>query len=143
MTQRTVVQEAYLRALKSFGGFHGADGRAWLLAIVRNTSYTWLERKRARGSAAAFDGEIHSSNVDSPSPQEALLREEDQQSVRRAVEALPAHLREVVILRELEGRSYREIATIADIPQGTVMSRLARARERLRQELGACADKET
>jgi RNA polymerase sigma factor (sigma-70 family) len=138
-----VVQEAYLRALKFFGGFHGADGRAWLLAIVRNTSYTWLEQKRARGPTTAFDEEIHSRTTDSPSPQQLLLREEDKQAVRRAVEALPAPLREVVVLRELEGRSYREIATIADIPQGTVMSRLARARERLRQQLGACPDKET
>jgi RNA polymerase sigma factor (sigma-70 family) len=138
-----VVQEAYLRALKFFGGFHGADGRAWLLAIVRNTSYTWLEQKRARGPTTAFDEEIHSPKTDSPSPQQLLLREEDKQAVRRAVEALPAPLREVVVLRELEGRSYREIATIADIPQGTVMSRLARARERLRQQLGACPDKET
>jgi RNA polymerase sigma factor (sigma-70 family) len=137
-----VVQEAYLRALKSSAGFHGADGRAWFLAIVRNTSYTWLEKKRARGCATAFDGEVHSGKADSPSPQEVLLRDEDKQSVRRAVEALPAHLREVVVLRELEGRSYREIATIADIPQGTVMSRLARAREQLRQKLSACADKE-
>jgi RNA polymerase sigma factor (sigma-70 family) len=138
-----VVQEAYLRALKSSGGFHGAGGRAWFLAIVRNTSYTWLEKKRARGCATAFDAEVHCGKADSPSPQEVLLRDEDKQSVRRAVEALPAHLREVVVLRELEGRSYREIATIADIPQGTVMSRLARAREQLRQKLSACADKET
>jgi RNA polymerase sigma-70 factor, ECF subfamily len=137
-----VVQEAYLRALKFFGGFHGADGRAWFLAIVRNTSYTWLEKKRARGCATAFDAEVCSGKADSPSPQEVLLRDEDKQSVRRAVEELPAHLRQVVVLRELEGRAYREIATIADIPQGTVMSRLARAREQLRQKLSACADKE-
>jgi RNA polymerase sigma factor (sigma-70 family) len=86
---------------------------------------------------------VSRSACETRSPQsEVLLRDEDKQSVRRAVEALPAPLREVVVLRELEGRSYREIATIADIPQGTVMSRLARAREQLRQKLSACADKE-
>jgi RNA polymerase sigma factor (sigma-70 family) len=135
-----VVQEAYLRAMKFFGGFHGVDGRAWLLAIVRNTSYTWLQRKRARRPTTPVDGEIHTGKTDSPGPQELLLREEDKQAVRRAVENLPAQLREVVVLRELERRSYMEIATIAAIPQGTVMSRLARARERLRQQLGACAE---
>ena len=130
-----VVQEAYLRALKFFGGFHAADGRAWLLAIVRDTCYTWLQQKRTRGPATTFDERIHGLDADAVSPEQLLLREEDKQSVRRAVEALPAQFREVVVLRELEGLSYKEIATIADIPCGTVMSRLARARERLRHQL--------
>jgi RNA polymerase sigma-70 factor (ECF subfamily) len=135
-----VVQAAYLRALKSFGGFRGADGRAWLLAIVRNASYTWLEQKRARGPEAAFVEEIHGVESHAMDPEKLLLRAEDQQLVRRTVEDLPLELREVLVLRELEGLSYKEIAAILGIPMGTVMSRLARARERLHQRLGGCDD---
>jgi RNA polymerase sigma-70 factor (ECF subfamily) len=130
-----VVQEAYLRALKSFGGFHGTDGRAWLLAIVRNTCYTWLQQKRARGPTAAFDEAIHGVAAEALNPETLLRRKEDRQAVQRAVEELPEELREVVVLRELEGLSYKEIAAVAAIPLGTVMSRLARARERLHQRL--------
>ena len=136
-----VVQDAYLRALKSFGGFRGGDGRAWLLTIVRNTCYTRLRQQQARGSATAFDETVHEDPARSPDPQQQALRREDQQSVRRAVEELPVELREVVVLRELEGLSYKEIAAVADIPLGTVMSRLARARERLQQRLRDDADK--
>ena len=136
-----VVQEAYLRALKFFGGFHGHDGRAWLLTIVRNACHTWLQQKRARGSAA-FDEEIHGVDSKAVSPENALLRQESQQTVRQAVEALPVEHREVVVLRELEGLSYKEIAAIAGIPLGTVMSRLARARERLHEQLGGRANEE-
>jgi RNA polymerase sigma-70 factor (ECF subfamily) len=135
-----LVQAAYLRALKSFGGFRGADGRAWLLAIVRNACYTWLEQKRARGPATAFVEEIHGVESHATDPEELLLRAEDQQLVRRTVEQLPLELREVLVLRELEGLSYKEIAAIAGIPMGTVMSRLARARERLHRRLGGCDD---
>jgi RNA polymerase sigma factor (sigma-70 family) len=135
-----LVQAAYLRALKSFGGFRGADGRAWLLAIVRNACYTWLEQKRARGPATAFVEEIHSLESHAMDPEKLLLRAEDQELVRRTVEHLPLELREVLVLRELEGLSYKEIAAIAGIPMGTVMSRLARARERLHQRLGGCDD---
>src|SRR3954454_13547354 len=90
--------------------------------------------------AVAFDEEIHGVESDATDPEKRLLREEDQQSVRRAVEELPLELREVVVLRELEGLSYKEIAAIAGIPLGTVMSRLARARERLQRRLGGCGD---
>jgi RNA polymerase sigma-70 factor (ECF subfamily) len=138
-----LVQTAYVRALKSFGGFHGANGRAWLLTIVRNTCYTWLQQKRARGPALAFDEEIHSAESGASDPQKSLLCDEERQSVRRAVEELPLELREVVVLRELEGLSYKEIAGIAEIPLGTVMSRLARGRERLRQSLVDRVDSET
>jgi RNA polymerase sigma-70 factor (ECF subfamily) len=130
-----VVQEAYLRALKSFGGFHGADGRAWLLAIVRNVSYTSLQKKRPREPATAFDDEIHGVDAGAATPVALLLQQESKQAVRQAVEELPVSLREVVVLRELEGLSYKEIAAIADIPMGTVMSRLARAREQLQKRL--------
>jgi RNA polymerase sigma factor (sigma-70 family) len=135
-----LVQAAYLRALKFFGGFHGANARAWLLTIVRNACYTWLEQKRVRGPATAFDEGIHGVESDAMDPEKRLQREEDQQSVRRAVEELPLELREVVVLRELEGLSYKEIAAIAGIPLGTVMSRLARARERLHRRLSGCED---
>ena len=138
-----LVQTAYLRALKSFGGFHGVNSRAWLLTIVRNACYTWLQQKRARGTAVAFDEEIHGARSDAIDPEKLLLSEDQKQSVRRAVEELPLELREVVVLRELEGLSYKEIATIAEIPLGTVMSRLSRARERLRRSLVDCVDLET
>ena len=137
-----LVQAAYLRALKFFGGFHGANSRAWLLTIVRNACYTWLHKKQARGPAVAFEEEIHSAGSDALDPQISLLSEDQRRTVRRAVEELPPELREVVVLRELEGLSYKEIATIAGIPLGTVMSRLSRARERLRESLVDCVDSE-
>ena len=130
-----VVQEAYCRALRFFAGFRGGDGRAWILAVVRHTGYTWLKRNKSRDLATSFDEEIHSGASDAMNPEKRLLRMEDQQSVRQAVEELPLELREVVVLRELEGLSYKEIAAIAEIPLGTVMSRLARARERLHKRL--------
>jgi RNA polymerase sigma factor (sigma-70 family) len=130
-----VVQESYLRALKSFAGFHGGDGRAWVLAIVRNACYTLLQQKRMRQPAAAFDEEIHTMDSNSVTPVTLLQQKEDQETVHQAVADLPVDLREVVVLRELEGLSYKEIAAIANIPMGTVMSRLARARERLQKHL--------
>jgi RNA polymerase sigma-70 factor (ECF subfamily) len=128
-----MVQEAFLRAWKFFGGFHGGDGRSWLLAIVRTTCYSWLERKRTRGPATVFDERLHSVAAGDRNPESLLERKEQGQSVRQAVEELPDELREVIVLRELEGLSYKEIAAVAAIPLGTVMSRLARARERLHQ----------
>lgn len=136
-----LVQEAYLRALKSFGGFHGSDGRAWLLTIVRNACYTWLQQKRVREPVTTFDEAVHGVDVAAGTPVTLLLRKEDTQTVRQAVEELPVDLREIVVLRELEGLSYKEIAVIADIPLGTVMSRLARARERLQKRLGEYQNK--
>src|SRR5437868_12613881 len=87
-----VVQEAYLRAVKAWGGFYGTGGRAWLLAIVRNTCYTWLERKHARGRPETFDEAVHGAGAQAPSPEDLALRKEDAQMVRRAVEALPVEL---------------------------------------------------
>jgi RNA polymerase sigma-70 factor, ECF subfamily len=129
-----VVQEAYLRAYQFFGGFHGQDGRAWLLAIVRNTCYTWLERNRAF-RPEVFDEEKHGAASADAAPDAVIQRSEDKQLLRNALEALPVEFREAIVLRELEGLSYKEIAGIAGIPLGTVMSRLARARERLQQIL--------
>jgi RNA polymerase sigma-70 factor, ECF subfamily len=128
-----VAQEAFLRALKFFGGFRGGDTRAWLLTIVRNASYTWLRRNRVNELATPFDEETHT--VESDDPETILLEGGDREMLREALEALPAEFREVVVLRELEGLSYKKIAGIADVPVGTVMSRLARARKRLRLSL--------
>jgi RNA polymerase sigma-70 factor (ECF subfamily) len=130
-----MVQEAYLRAFKFFDGFHGADARAWLITIVRNTCYTWLQQNRPRDVATSFDEDIHSGESDAANPATLVLRSADHQMLKQALEELPAEFREVVVLRDLEGFSYKEIADIAKIPPGTVMSRLARARERLKQLL--------
>ena len=124
-----VAQEAVLRAFKFFGGFHGGDSRAWLLTIVRNTCYTWLQQNRALELTTPFNEEIHS--VEGANPETILVEGADRQLLKQALEELPVEFREVVILRELEGLSYKEIANIVDVPVGTVMSRLARARKRL------------
>jgi len=126
-----VVQEAYVRAWKFFGSFHGGESRAWLLTIVRHTCYTWLQHNRAHDLTTVFDEEIHSVASASANPETLLLHRANQQMLRDALETLPVAFREVVVLRELEGLSYKEIAAIADLPLGTVMSRLARARARL------------
>ena len=131
-----MVQEAYLRAFKFFDAFHGLDARAWLLTIVRNVCYTWLQQNRAHESATMFDEEIHSGETDSLNPATLALQSADQQLIRYALDQLPLEFREVVVLRELEGFSYKQIADIASIPTGTVMSRLARARERLKKIIG-------
>ena len=130
-----VVQEAFLRALHFFGGFRGDQGRAWLLAIVRHTCFTWLKKHRGQVPALMFDEEMHSTACESTNPEQLLMREEDQQLLRQALEELPVEYREIIVLRELEGLSYKEIADIAKVPVGTVMSRLARGRDRLQQRL--------
>ena len=138
-----VMQTAVLRALQFFDGFHGGNARAWLLTIVRNSFYTWLEqRKRGPEIADPFDEEIHSEAVDRADPEIELLRQADSRLLRQGFEALPLPLREVMVLRELEGMSYKEIAAIASIPIGTVMSRLSRARRQLQDFLMAHGIKE-
>lgn len=130
-----VVQEAYLRAFRSFGGFHGSNGRAWLLTIVRNTSYTLLKKNRAIDLTTPFDEEIHASGHESVSPATILEQSEDAELVRQVMDELPVKFREILTLRHLEGLSYNEIANVAQLAPGTVMSRLARARARLKQGL--------
>jgi RNA polymerase sigma-70 factor (ECF subfamily) len=137
-----VVQEAYLRAFKSFGGFHGSNGRAWLLTIVRNTSYTLLKKNRAVDLTTPFDEEIHVSGHESVSPATILEHSEDAELIREAMDELPADFREILALRQQEGLSYKEIADITQIPPGTVMSRLARARGKLREYLATRLGKE-
>lgn len=137
-----VVQEAYLRAFKSFGRFHGSNGRAWLLTIVRNTSYTLLKRNRVVDLTTTFDEEIHVPGDVSVSPATILERSEDAALVREAIDELPTEFREILTLRHQEDLSYKEIAEIAQIPPGTVMSRLARARARLKECLASRIAKE-
>ena len=137
-----VVQEACLRAHQFFGGFRGADGRAWLLTVVRNTCYTWLERNRPRTPVIAFEEHKHSLADPGPGPPSQALRDEDRQFLHQALEQLSPEYREVIVLRELEGFSYKDIAGITGIPLGTVMSRLARARERLQKALAGHASEE-
>ena len=130
-----VVQESYLRAFRFFAGFRGGDARAWLMRIVRNTCYTWLHANRPLQEATEFDENLFSPDSRNPNPEEAVLRNDRSAVVRKALETLPANFREVLILRELEGLSYKEIANITGMPAGTVMSSLSRARDRLRQVL--------
>ncbi len=128
-----VVQEAYLRAFKSFDGFHGSNGRAWLLTIVRNTSYTMLKKKQAVDLTTTFDEQLHASGHESVSPATILEQSENTALIKEAMNELPAEFREILTLRHQEGLSYKEIAEIAQIPSGTVMSRLARARGKLKE----------
>ncbi|HLZ12399.1 MAG TPA: sigma-70 family RNA polymerase sigma factor [Candidatus Acidoferrum sp.] len=130
-----VAQEACLRAFRFFSGFRGGDGRAWLMKIVRNTCYTWLHTNRPMQDAAEFDENFLSPESNSPNPEEVVLQNDSNTLVRKALEMLPANVREVLILRELEGMSYKEIAEATGMPVGTVMSNLSRARDRLRQVL--------
>ena len=134
-----VVQEVFLRAFRFFDEFRGGNTRAWVLKIVRNTTYTWLERNRTRQPTVEFDENVFSTDASAPNPEEELARSEDGQKVRLALQALPPRFREVLILREVEGMSYEEISEVASIPLGTVMSRLSRARGELRASLANLA----
>ena len=125
------VQEACLRAFRSFETFQGQDGRAWLLAVVRNTCFTWLKKKGGQPTLE-FDEQANTADA-SPNAESVLLNEAALGSLQHCLEALPLEFREVIILRELEELSYKEISEIARVPDGTVMSRLARARKRLQQ----------
>jgi RNA polymerase sigma-70 factor (ECF subfamily) len=127
-----VVQEAAMRAYKYFSGFHGDDGRVWLLRIVRNTFYTWCQGNDP-APTTEFDEEAH--GVDETSAEALLIRQDAERQVQQALAALPLEFREVVVLRELEDLSYKEIAAIVGIPIGTVMSRLGRGRKLLAGKL--------
>lgn len=135
-----VMQEATLRAFRFLDGFSGTNPRAWLLSIVRNTAHTFLQQDRGRTLATSFDEDRHAPKASAERPPEtpegALERKDRQRAINAAVEALPVEFREVFVLRELEGLSYKEISGIADIPIGTVMSRLSRARRQLQAAIG-------
>ena len=137
-----VAQEAMVRAWRFFGGFHGGDARAWLLQIVRNTSYTWLEKNRAVDTTTEFDENVHAGRSlgvsganELATPEAAAVAADERERLTRALESLPPRSREVLVLREREGYSYKEIAAIVSMPIGTVMSTLARAREKLQSML--------
>jgi len=131
-----LVQESYLRAFRFFDGFdpasRGGNGRAWLLAIVRNTCLTWLGQKAGAASVSVeFNERVHGSTGERDNAEEVLVRNAKTDALRGCVEALPVEYREIVVMRELEELSYREISGVAGVPIGTVMSRLSRGRARL------------
>jgi RNA polymerase sigma factor (sigma-70 family) len=138
-----IVQEACYRALKYFSAYRGENSRAWLLSIVRNASYDWLKQKRPNELVTVSDENKHGDAVEpvdylakeTSNPETLLLQRADQEMLKKALEALPAEFREVMILREIEEMSYKEIAGICSIPLGTVMSRLARGRKQLQRSL--------
>jgi RNA polymerase sigma-70 factor (ECF subfamily) len=137
-----VVQEALLRAFRFLDGFRGENPRAWIISIVRNTCYSWLEANRTIKSIPVdtFDGESYRRDtagalVTVENPESLLLKGAEQRLLNDAIAALPIEYREIIVLRELEGLSYKEISEIAKLPIGTVMSRLSRGRRRLRQAL--------
>jgi len=135
-----VVQEACLRALRFFDGFRGGDSRAWLLKIVRNTCYSWVKKNRPT-EFTEFDETVHSSEVPEKDAEAKLVLHANSECVRKALEALPVRFREVLVLREVEELSYKEISDVTGVPMGTVMSSLSRARQRLREELRVAAGK--
>ena len=133
-----IVQDACLRALKYFEGFRGEAGtsaRAWLLTIVRNTAFSARRRQGPDAAVLEFDETQHSGAVADEQPDAALLRGSAKETLARALDRLAPEFREVIVLRELEGLSYKEISDVAGVPVGTVMSRLSRARSRLQQAL--------
>jgi len=137
-----VVQEAYMRAFKSFESFRGSEGRPWLLAIVRNTCYTWMQRNRPVPFATPIEEAADQIQSDERDPEALAIKGADVELLERALAELPVEYREALVLRELEGLSYKEIAGLTDVPIGTVMSRLARARKRLQQVLTASRNQE-
>jgi RNA polymerase sigma-70 factor (ECF subfamily) len=136
-----VVQEACVRALRFFDGFRGGDSRAWLLKIVRNTCYSWVTKNRPTELSDEFDETVHRSEVLGEDAEAKLVSHANSERVRKALETLPAGFREVLVLREIEELSYKEISDVTGVPMGTVMSSLSRARQRLREELRAPAGK--
>ncbi len=140
-----VVQEACLRALRGISGYSGGNGRAWTLAIVRNAAYDWLRKNRPAAivpvddleSAERLSPRDHAAAAQPVDPETALIARADELRLQAAIEELPTVFRETLVLRDVQGLGYREIAEITGVPIGTVMSRLARARERLIETLGA------
>jgi RNA polymerase sigma factor (sigma-70 family) len=134
-----VVQEAYLRAFRFFGGYQGGDSKSWLLTVVRNTCHTWRHREK-RVETIPFDEVTHSPNLaaasETPNAEQQLVHEARANALRGCIEALPLEYREVLVMRELEEMSYRQIADVVGLPIGTVMSRLSRARKRLEECAG-------
>lgn len=129
------VQEAYLQALRHFGGFRGENARAWLLTIVRRSCYAWVGREGRHPRAG--DPDLLDQLPSDDDPAAEVVRGELKEQLAGAVDALPLAFREVIVLREIQELSYQEIATVTGVPVGTVMSRLSRARRRLQRALEA------
>jgi len=129
-----VVQEAYLRAFKGYHGFRGGNGRAWLLTIVRNTAYNWLNRHANDEKLVPYEEEKHAEIVSFSESTKEIVSEKVKEHLQSALGRLPTEFREIIILYEVEGLSYKELALALGVPPGTVMSRLSRARRRLQQE---------
>jgi len=130
-----VAQEAVLRAFRFFGSFRGGDGRPWLLTIVRNTCYSYLQKNRSHELSLPIEDELFDVQSQDPSPEARLIQIDSSEILMKALEQLPVETREIIVLREIEEMSYKEIAEIAGVPIGTVMSRLARGRKRLQELL--------
>jgi RNA polymerase sigma-70 factor (ECF subfamily) len=130
------VQEAFLRAYKAYRGYRGGSARAWLLTIVRRACYDWLSKNGGATAPAELDEDAPGEDQGSIDPAALTARSMDAAALRAAIERLPPEFREAIVLRELEGLSYQEIAAAAEVPLGTVMSRLSRARSRLERVLG-------
>src|SRR5881409_994878 len=128
-----IAQEACVRAFRFIGGCRGHDGRAWLLTIVRNTAYSWLKKNHPQSVVSLDEDEL--AEVEDRNGAAGVFHSADTDALRAALEALPLEFREALVLRELEGLSYKEIAEVAQVPVGTVMSRLARARRQLQGAL--------
>jgi RNA polymerase sigma-70 factor, ECF subfamily len=146
-----VVQEACLRAFRYYRGFHGENARTWLLAIVRNTCFTWLRNNRYRREVPLFEDDQYEDETESGGmggespgndPETTLIRNADRALLNRLIGELPLPFREVLVLRELEDLSYKDIAEVAAVPIGTVMSRLSRARRLLQRAYAAHSTKE-
>jgi RNA polymerase sigma factor (sigma-70 family) len=140
-----VVQDASLRAFRAIGSFAGGNARAWVLSIVRNTAYSWLRQNRPSAVVTVEDLEAVELMQSDPgdrnveTPEVALIAKADAEQLRAAIAALPSPFRETLVLRDIEGLDYREISEATEVPIGTVMSRLARARRRLIETLGDTA----
>jgi len=130
---QTVVQEAYIQALNEFVEFRGADARAWLLAIVRNAAYTWIQKRGINSSMIPFEEAIHVAPTDQPLSESS--HEAQKRRLNKALTRLPVEFREILVLREIEGWSYKQLASALNVPAATVVSRLIQARRRLRQEV--------
>ena len=124
-----IAQDACVRAFRFVGGCRGSEGRSWLLTIVRNTAYSWLKKNRSQRLLSIDDDEC--PEIEDQNGAASSFHSADTDALRAALETLPLEFREALVLRELEGLSYKEIAEVAEVPLGTVMSRLARARRQL------------
>jgi RNA polymerase sigma-70 factor (ECF subfamily) len=136
-----VVQDAYIKVLKGIETFRGENARAWILMIVRNTAYTWLKKHHANRYVIPFDEAIHQVPTEESLPES--FYEERSRQLREALARLPIESREILVLRDIEGWSYKELASALKLPLGTVMSRLNRARQHLREEIAKVQPRES